>query len=225
MCSYAVTTSGYITSCNKIFKLHYDKYGMSTTPGKIFIKKGYPVQYAFLHICNDCVKTPPGYLCYEYFSKSFKNDCLQFAEGLTLHDPNYRGKTCILRDKHTQLVFGDSDRQNMKIAQLAQSDKNERVNPNIGESYAFVLKNIKKVGEAPYHIAYVLFKDGNTNITLEANAGDKLATTPKFDMYDIRIRSGSTFHDQTKDAYKRGYNTDKIPIDLEDYVTVLLEKI
>jgi len=117
----------------------------------------------------------------------------------------------------------------MKIAHLVESKhkdvNNERVNPEVGESYAYVLKNIKHKDEAPYHIAHVLFKDGTTNITLEANAGDKKAKQPKFDMYDSRIRSGATFHDETKRVFKESYKIEKIPVEVDDYVTVLLEKI
>lgn len=69
-----------------------------------------------------------------------------------------------------------------------------------------------------------MFKDETTNITLEANAGDTKAKKPKFDMYDTRINSGATFHDQTKYVYKQSYEMNKIPIDVEEYVTVLLEK-
>lgn len=226
MCSYEVSSSGYITSCNKNFKIHYDKNRQNNMPGKIFIHKSFPVKYSYLKVCAD--KAPPGYLCYKFVSKSFKNDCLQFAEGLTIDDPNYKGKDCVLREKTTQLLFGDSDEQNMKIAHLLESKhkdvNNERVNPAIGESYAYVLKNIKHMNEAPYHIAHVLFKDGTTNITLEANAGDKNAKQPKFDMYDTRIKSGSTFHDETKRVFYESHIIEKIPIDVEDYVTVVLEK-
>jgi len=228
MCSYQPSAAEYITSCNKNFKIHYDKKGINDMPGKIFIKKSIPVNYSYLKVCDDkSIKIPPGYMCYKYVSKGFKNDCLQFAEGLTINNSAYKGKECILRESNTKMTFGDSDNDNMKIAHLVDakhSEKNERVNPKIGESYAFVLKNIKKVGEAPYHIAHVLFKDGTTNITLEANAGDTKAKKPKFDMYDTLINSGATFHDQTKYVYKQSYEMNKIPIDVEEYVTVLLEK-
>jgi len=228
MCSYDVSPSGYITSCNKNFKIHYDKNGQNDMPGKIFIKKSFPVKYSYLIVCDDpTTKAPPGYLCYTFVSRSFKNDCLQFAEGLTIDDPNYKGKECVLREKSTKLLFGDSDEQNMKIAHLVeskQSEKNERANPAIGESYAYVLKNIQNQDEAPYHIAHVLFKDGTTNITLEANAGDKKAKKPKFDMYDTGVKSGATFHDETKRVYKESYKIDKIPVDVDDYITVVLQK-
>lgn len=228
MCSYEVSPAGYISSCNKNFKIHYDEKGINDMPGKIFIKKSIPVNYSYLEVCDDnSIKTPSGYLCYKYVSKSFKNDCLQFAEGLTIDNPSYKGKECILRESNTKMLFGDSDNGNMLIAHLVDAKynkKNERVNPKIGESYAFVLKNIQKVGEAPYHIAHVLFKDGTTNITLEANAGDTKAKTPNFDMYDTCINSGATFHDQTKYVYAQSYEINKIPMNVEEYITVLLEK-
>ena len=212
MCSYEVSPSGYITSCKQNFKIHYDKNRQNDMPGKIFIKKSFPVKYSYLKVCDD--KAPPGYLCYKFVSKTFKNDCLQFAEGLTIDDPNYKGNECVLREKSTQLLLDSKHKD----------EKNERVNPAIGESYAYVLKDIKHKNEAPYHIAHVLFKDGTTNITLEANAGDKKAKKPKFDMYDTRVKSGATFHDETKRVFYESHIIEKIPVEVDDYVTVVLEK-
>jgi len=34
MCSYQPSAAGYITYCNKNFKIHYDKKGINDMPGK-----------------------------------------------------------------------------------------------------------------------------------------------------------------------------------------------
>lgn len=116
----------------------------------------------------------------------------------------------------------------MKIATLAErnntSEINENANPEIGESYAFVLKKLSHIGEAPYHIAHVLFKDGTTNITLEANAGDEDATHPKFDMYDTELGSEYTFHEITIDNFHKSYQTEEQKSIVKDYITIVLQK-
>jgi hypothetical protein len=116
----------------------------------------------------------------------------------------------------------------MKIATLAErnntSEINENANPEIGESYAFVLKKLSHIGEAPYHIAHVLFKDGTTNITLEANAGDEAATQPKFDMYDTELDSEYTFHEMTQDNFTRSSTTEEQKSIVKDYITIVLQK-
>ena len=40
-------------------------------------------------------------------------------------------------------------------------------------------------GICPYHVATVIFKDGYTNITIEADAGIKI-NKPVFDMYSVK---------------------------------------
>ena len=128
------------------------------------------------------------------------NDCLQFAESLTIGEPNYSGKKCILKNKSSGLVFGYSDANNIRIATTASAVLNERANPEIGETYAIVRQKVA-VGYAPYHIAHVIFKDGNMNITVEADAGNPDLKQPVFDMYSTDPTSGGTFHDTYKKMY------------------------
>jgi len=232
MCDYSQDEEGYISSCTKHFKIHYDKQLRNDRPGKIYISTTYleksPIMYDYLQPCTDA-DTPDGYVCYKYSHPEFENDCLKFAEGLTINKPGYNESKCILRDKNRGLLIGLNDEQNMKIAIEAENKKyakkiNENANPEIGESYAFVLKKIITAGEAPYHIAHVLFKDETTNITLEANAGDEEATQPKFDMYDTTESSGYTFHEVTKDNYKRSYTNPRLQAIVNDYITIVLQK-
>ena len=48
-------------------------------------------------------------------------------------------------------------------------------------------------GICPYHAATVIFKDGNTNITIEADAGLDKIHKPIFDMYSTTIHKYSFF--------------------------------
>jgi hypothetical protein len=235
MCDYTQDKKGYISSCNKNFKIHYDELLRNDRPGKIYIRKKLldetPVHYEYLQPCNAEADEdiPNGYVCYKYSSPTFVNDCLKFAEGLTIHNPGIDTEECILQDKFTKKIFGDTDEENMNIAVEAENKKyakkiNENANPEIGESYAFVLKKIIGKKEAPYHIAHVLFKDGTTNITLEANAGDEAATQPKFDMYDTELDSEYTFHEMTKDNFDKSYQTKAQKSTIKDYITIVLQK-
>ena len=52
-------------------------------------------------------------------------------------------------------------------------------------------------GTCPYHVATVVFKDGNTNITIEADAGIKL-DKPIFDMYSVSLFKYSFFISHVK---------------------------
>jgi hypothetical protein len=235
MCDYRQDNEGYISSCNKNFKIHYTADLVNDRPGKIYIRKKLLdetlVHYEYLQPCNAEADEdiPNGYVCYKYSFPTFVNDCLKFAEGLTIHDPGIDTEECILQDKFTRKIFGDTDEKNMNIAIEAENKKyaknvNENANPEIGESYAFVLKKIIGKKEAPYHIAHVLFKDGTTNITLEANAGDEAATQPKFDMYDTELDSEYTFHEMTIDNFDKSYQTKAQKSTIKDYITIVLQK-
>ena len=117
------------------------------------------------------------------------NDCLKFAESLVSDVPCYDKQRCVLKEESTNLLFGHTYVQNMRIAKMAVKD--EDANPNVGEAYAIVRMKHKN-NTAPYHIATVIAKDGNTNITMEADAGADL-TYPIFDMYDVHGKNPS-FH-------------------------------
>lgn len=145
---------------------------------------------------------------YEYFDVLYINDCLKFAEAMASGVKDYDKLKCVLREKGSRFKFGSKDEINVTIAKgLSPSKKkpalpdilNERANPEIGESYAIVRSRelSPDVEEVPYHIAFVLAKDGDTNITIEADAGNDELEKPVFDMYSPR----DTFHDRYKDMY------------------------
>ena len=130
------------------------------------------------------------------------NDCLLFAEKTAINDYDYIGKSSIfkvLNDKSTRR-FGVSDKQNISIAKYAKSESNKNkllfniyINPEINDAYAIVPNNIYgSEGMCPYHVATVIFKDGDTNITLEADAGKKM-DYPVFDMYSTTQDNMSFF--------------------------------
>lgn len=177
--------------------------------------------------------TPPGFLkkiktkkigrvlynLYKFnsFKIEFQNDCLKFAECVTLKeyynyifDYDYNNPKSFLKEKLTNKIFGDSDYKNTKISkEVKEFYTNNRindnfVNPDIGESYAIVKHKIE-TGKMPYHIAYVFGKDGDSNITIEGDAGNNL-NSPKFDIYDVkRGRFGNinkTFHETYSSYFK-----------------------
>jgi hypothetical protein len=145
------------------------------------------------------------YYPYQYFDTLQINDCLQFAEAITSGIKDYADTKCILREKGSRFDFGKSYSSEIAMSKGKSPTKtyprfpeilNENANPEIGESYAIVRgKTIQ--GEVPYHIAFVIAKDGDTNITLEADAGNPDLNMPVFDMYSPR----DTFHDRYKELY------------------------
>ncbi len=148
------------------------------------------------------------YYPYQYFDLLEINDCLQFAESMTSGIKNYSDTKCVLREKGSRFDFGKSYTSEINMSKGKSPTKtyprfpeilNENANPEIGESYAIVRgKTIQ--GEVPYHIAFVLAKDGDTNITLEADASNPDLNMPVFDMYSPR----DTFHDRYKELYTPG---------------------
>lgn len=144
---------------------------------------------------------------YEYFDTLYINDCLKFAEAITSGVKDYDKLKCVLREKGSRFKFGFKDETNVTIAKGLSPAKtkktlprilNEQANPEVGESYAIVRARplSSEIEEVPYHIAFVLAKDGDTNITIEADAGDSDLDKPVFDMYSPR----DTFHDRYKDS-------------------------
>ena len=131
----------------------------------------------------------------EFHIRGKQNDCLKHAERVSLLDPNYNKNACVFSaesSKNRSQKFGVCD---TKISQIRNHTRNHiasaknnpmynhEVNPNIGDAFAMVPYKIPKDKDiCPYHAAIVLFKDGNTNITSEADAG-KSMKSPVFDMY------------------------------------------
>ena len=201
----------------------YDTYDNSI----LYIEHSLPVA-SFLEILKK-IKVPKSYIeyhtdkiynvCKFFGKKRFKNDCLMFAECVTTGDFTYREDDSFLKEKTTGETFGNSDKENIQIAKTVSKDYYYdfySVNPDIGESYAIISHDIKDK-KMPYHIAYVLAKDGISNITIEADSGDKLKL-PKFGIYDVKfpetlstrrgvktshVMINNTFHDSYKKYFKK----------------------
>jgi len=219
---------GCITSQGGLYKIHVNKQLNSDRPGVIYVKKDHPVQYSFLRRVKSA-PSPSGYSCYQYAGEWNKksNDCLDFAESLANNQPGIASDECTFSEPITNMIFGDDDQSNADIVSALKTNHSHQIDdyakPDIGQSYAFVLhhkytSSPKLPDIVPFHIAYVMFQDGTTNITLEANAGANL-TNPLFDMYDTRKCSQNTFHKVAKAIYTAGYAERKYQIGDKDYIS------
>ena len=143
----------------------------------------------------------------EYEIKGEKNDCLLFAERVSLNDLKYSRSASVFSVNlgKSSKKFGISDKDNSKIVTYTRKHSiannrlhNFKVNPAIGDAYSMV-PYITPIdtGTCPYHVATVVFKDGDTNITIEADAGIKL-DKPIFDMYSVSLFKHSFFINHVK---------------------------
>ena len=161
--------------------------------------------------------------------KGEKNDCLLFAERLSLNNPEYDKSKSIFRvssDK-TMRRFGTSDKVNREITNYTKNyyirthrRHNVEVAPKIGEAFAMLPQDLPKDGETcPYHAATVMLEDSDTRITLEADAGFKKRDTPVFDMYSVK-EDKYTFYAEhflnytQKDLENKGKLGVKLPLTL-----------
>jgi hypothetical protein len=177
-------------SDNRLFRID------SLKPKVIFIHKDVTIPKKWLTSVN--TRSPKDMTAYRAANPLEPNDCLILAESLSADIPKYQSTKCHFREKNTKLIFGYTDSQNIRIAKTPAAIQNKRANPDVGDAYAIVRTEIIE-NNAPYHIAYVLFKDGNTNITMEADAGDPDLKFPIFDMYD---NNEKTFHGQFSELYE-----------------------
>ena len=151
-----------------------------------------------------------------------ENDCLKFGECITFANQTYDKTKLdtmlnaqtgppVLQSSLSNKPFGATayDKDNISILKTIPKDKkNNLAVPTNGESYAIVRKKIFS-GNAPYHIAFVLYTQNNVNITLEAEADNKNDYTPKFGFYDI-TPNGKTFHRRwSAEMYKDSTDLDK----------------
>jgi hypothetical protein len=151
-------------------------------------------------------------------------------------------------------IFGCWDETNIEIVNSIDAKyKNYNANPEQGESYAIVSKitefTVEQLKEAlnkeekikhnieerlecndfsivPYHIANVIYKIGDINITLEASEASRIGIRwfyPKFNMYSSFPESEYNFHNIYNkfylelNEYKNGEDL-KVPMD-----TIVLE--
>ena len=142
-----------------------------------------------------------------------ENDCLHFAEFLTMThglQPEhtcpfpYDYETSALKAKmenniSDENIFGISDEDNINLLTNIPMERiNNNANPQPGESYAIVRKEIKNTNM--YHIAFCLYSHNGVNITLEASADNGRLYLPTFNLYDINPK-GLTFHKRYSGAY------------------------
>tara|TARA_B110001452_G_scaffold267348_1_gene276887 strand:- start:6621 stop:7568 length:948 start_codon:yes stop_codon:yes gene_type:complete len=143
----------------------------------------------------------------EFEIKGEKNDCLLFAERVSLNNPDYKKDMSVFSvslGKKTK-KFGFSDKNNSEIVRNTRIHSikknplhNVEVNPNIGDAYSMVPYDVPiNKGVCPYHASTVIFKDGTTNITIEADAGIK-TNKPIFDMYSTVKHKYSFFASHMK---------------------------
>ena len=190
---------------------------------------------------NESYPKVPGYNMFYFVSKfeeygkltrvprETDNDCLQLAESIVSAKVGqsrffYRGKNPQLREIHTKKLFGDSLNKNIKLAIDIKThfpnEVNDLANPKIGEVYAQVLAESGHTDEferPPYHISTVILKDGDSNITIEANAVDTSLDSPIFAMYSTIPDSAYTFHKMDTDMFEAD--------DPENIITIVLESI
>lgn len=149
-----------------------------------------------------------------------ENDCLKMSECLTIatqtQDIQFFNKQIeqgegppVLKAKHTTSNFGESYDENIDILknQILDNKKNDNAIPEQGEVYAIVNNDYSSnsSGISPYHIAFVIYNDGDINITLEAAADkDKKENPALFSFFDRKSSSKDTFHKTMSRFYPRG---------------------
>ena len=139
--------------------------------------------------------------------KKTKNDCLILAESLiskNIYNPEYKKSKLRVFEKKRRL-FGYTYKQNTEIAQDLNKEENKRdykkINPDIMEAYAIIpVESTEDMDVCPYHVSAVILKDGNTNITLEADSGCYKLKKPVFDMYYTNMEEKS-FYERYKNMY------------------------
>ena len=179
-------------SSNKVFYIHKSR------PHTLYVKDNVIIENKWITL-DTTLPNVKGMVAYKPKYTLELNDCLQLAESFASGIPHYSGRKCVFRDKISGKVFGFSDKNNQLIA--SAHPLNTQANPNVGDAYAMVRIGSLEDDTPPYHIAYVMFKDGTTNITLEADSGNEELQDAIFDMYDT-TKKGKTFHDRYIDIYR-----------------------
>jgi hypothetical protein len=160
-----------------------------------------------------------------------ENDCLKFGECMTvvnqkndkilfdkiIQAPETAPFLQFKKDDDKERKFGEKDILNVKyLKDIIEKDNNAA--PTSGESYAIVRKKFVK-DVADFHIAFVLCRHGNINITLEASADQGHEYYPRFGFYDINP-DGKTFHKSYSTFYT---NAETIVLKSRNVDTVLNE--
>lgn len=221
-------------SPNNIFRIYNENKNYIYVKNKHLDK---PRSYHFLVEIDPAnepsAKTVSGFTAFRFSTKFKKdkindktkivyNDCLRMAEELTCGIKDYDLEESILMEKNTGIAFGETLKKNKDLANRLESTGiylvNEKANPDVGETYAMVRKGKVAVNENPYHIAHVLFKDKNVNITLEANAGDPSLEYPQFGMYgNTESAKFDTFYKAyVEEEYPNSVTLVLVPRDIPD---------
>ena len=160
-----------------------------------------------------------------------ENDCLKFSECMTvvnqkndkilfdkiIQAPETAPFLQFKKDDDKERKFGEKDELNVNYLEDI-SEKDNNAAPMSGESYAIVRKKFVE-DVADYHIAFVLCRHGNINITLEASADQANEYYPRFGFYDINP-DGKTFHKSYSTFYT---NAETIVLKSRNVDTVLNE--
>ena len=137
---------------------------------------------------------------------SIGNDCLMLTEGIirkNLSKLSTEKAWLRAKDDDTQRLVGHSDTNNLKIAENLMTKKKyfNKVLPEIGEGYIIIKREVdENDSDCPYHAAAVIFKDGNSTVTLEADSGNESLEKPIFDIYTAKKRK--SFYDTYANDYE-----------------------
>lgn len=165
------------------------------------------LNFKFLKSSNVTIKNVP-YFEYTFNKSKYKyiNDCLQFAEGLLINEPGYCEETPVSRPIHKNpssknYLIGDSDEQNIEASKDKDFQFDDMARPKIGQAFAIIRQKVV-IDKHPYHIAFVIAKDSDSIITIEADASDPSRTNPIFNIYSTNPSSGKTFHSSYISYYR-----------------------
>ncbi len=142
--------------------------------------------------------------------KELGNDCLMLTEALikkNLSKLDTKKAHLRAQDDDTKRLFGNSDKTNVSIATKIIDKRNAKyftsLSPNINQGYSIIKREVSEEDEdCPYHAAAVIFKDGKSTVTLEADAGVNELEKPIFDIYSpIEGKGLKSFYNTYKDSY------------------------
>lgn len=178
------------------FEYYKYKFFRKILDKRPYNKKGKPIDKdPTLLNENDCLKFAE---CATVFNQKFDNEL--FEDMITAIDPFDDGKGVepVLQVEENKETFGESYDKNKELANsVSLENKNFNANPKVGQCYAFVNSDIDGT---PYHIAFVMCKHKNLNITIEAFADSGNNPSIKFAFYDT-IKQKHTFHQYYKYSF------------------------
>ncbi len=146
--------------------------------------------------------------------------CLQLGEGVAIDDPYYTDTASQLAVACSGKLFGVKDQLNIARSQeclaIAADESNNFANPGPRESFAIVRQDVED-GWEPFHIGPVLFQDGASRITIEADASSPDEHFPTFNMYTVDVanvaaNSYNTFHERYGEYFTADSNAAPITI-------------